>query len=149
MTTTPNLHPLPELTTMEELCEERILLCGPCDTLMSETEYLARHTRFNAIAAKWTVAERTRFWYTLDRLCAGGNEAIRATPGLIMTPENLAAEDVRINRIAHALIGEDFEPQGFAVWGFYLYADPIVYSFSAEELGRYAVAKTKSVLSES
>ena len=138
--TTASGSPL-DLSTMTAICEERILLCGPCKDLMTLDEYRERHRRLNALAATWDEEQRTDFWYAMDRLCAAGNPAIRATPGLVMTPENLAFEETRINRIAHGLMDPDSEEDGFRVWGFVLYTDPIIYSFTPADLSRYSTGK--------
>lgn len=145
MTTSPSPHAFPDISTMVRLCQERILLCGPCDTLMSRQDYQDRHERLNDIADGWTEDDRTDFWHTLDALCADWNPYIRATPGLKITPENLAFEDLRLSRISGDLMDPTTEIQGFPVWGFKLYTDPVVYSFSFDERMRYAVARLASV----
>lgn len=135
--TTPSQPSAGPTANPTALAAEWILLNSGCEDLMSDDEWCDRRTAAVAYADTWSEPERTEFWYAVaDRVCT--EPLLAPTPGLQMTPGNMAREDRRLNRIVADL---DDGRSEFAPYNWLRFTDPVMYGLTVGETVQYACAR--------
>lgn len=120
------------------LAAEWITLCSGCEHLMSYEEWCERKTAAAEYIDTWGEAERTEFFYAVAEQ-AGTEPMLAPTPGLVMTPENIARELHRLEDVVRML---DDGQSEHAPYDWIRFTDPVIGGFTDDETWRYATERS-------